>query len=58
MIHLTVNLAFGELSKLKAQARNVRRNPGSKREPFVTGLEFAKPNREQDRILREFMGTR
>ncbi len=58
LIHLTVNLAFGELSNLKAQARNVRRNPGSKREPFVTGLEFAKPNREQDRILREFMGTR
>jgi len=57
-IHLTVNLAFGELSNVKAQVRNVRKNPGSKREPFVTGLEFAKPNREQDRILREFMGTR
>ncbi len=57
-IYLTVNLTFGELSNLKAQVRNVRRNPGSKRELFVTGLEFAKPDREQDRILREFMGTR
>ncbi len=57
-IRLTVNLAFGELTNVKAQVRNVRKNPGSKREPFVTGVEFAKPNREQDRILREFMGTR
>ena len=58
IIRLSVNLTFGELSKVKAEVRNVRKNPGSKREPFVTGLEFAKPNREQDRILREFMGTR
>ena len=58
IIRLSVNLSFGELSKVKAEVRNVRMNPGSKREPFVTGLEFAKPNREQDRILREFMGTR
>lgn len=58
IIRLSVNLTFGELSKVKAEVRNVRKNPGSKREPFVTGLEFAKPDREQDRILREFMGTR
>lgn len=57
-ILITVNLAFGELSKIKAQVRNVRKNPGSKSEPFVTGLEFAKPSKTQDKILREFMGTR
>lgn len=57
-IRITVNLALGELASVKAQVRNVRNNPGSKREPFVTGVEFEKPNREQDRILRAFMETR
>ncbi|MDH5761690.1 MAG: flagellar brake protein [Nitrospinota bacterium] len=57
-ILLTVNLAFGELSKVRAQVRNVRKNPGSKNEPFVTGLEFFKPSPEQDKILRQFMETR
>ena len=57
-IRLNVNLAFGELSGLKAQVRNVRKNPNSKNEPFVTGLEFARLTPEHDRILREFMGTR
>jgi c-di-GMP-binding flagellar brake protein YcgR len=55
---LTANLSFGELSNLKAQVRNVRKNPGSKSEPFVTGLEFSKLSPEQDKLLREFMGTR
>jgi len=58
MIRLTVNLNFGELSGVKAEVRNVRRNPGSKSEPFVTGLEFAKLPPEHDKILRQFMGTR
>jgi c-di-GMP-binding flagellar brake protein YcgR len=57
-ILLTVNLAFGELSKVRAQVRNVRKNPGSKNEPFVTGLEFFKPSLEQDKVLRQFMETR
>lgn len=58
MIRLTVSLNFGELSGVKAEVRNVRRNPGSKSEPFVTGLEFAKLPPEHDKILRQFMGTR
>ena len=58
MIRLTVNLKFGELSGVKAEVRNVRRNPGSKNEPFVTGLEFGKLPPEHDKILRQFMGTR
>ncbi len=57
-LRLTVNLNFGELSNVKAQVRNVRKNPGSKSEPFVTGLEFSKLSPEQDKILRQFMGTR
>ena len=57
-LRLTVNLKFGELSNVKAQVRNVRKNPGSKSEPFVTGLEFSKLSPAQDKILREFMGTR
>ena len=57
-ISLTVNLNFGELSNVKAQVRNVRKNPGSKTQPFVTGLEFSKLSPAQDKILREFMGTR
>ena len=57
-LRLTVNLKFGELSNVKAQVRNVRKNPGSKSEPFVTGLEFSKLPAEHDKILREFMGTR
>lgn len=57
-LRLTVNLKFGELSNVKAQVRNVRKNPGSKSEPFVTGLEFSKLPPEHDKILREFMGTR
>lgn len=58
IIHITVNLAFGELSNVKAEVRNVRKNPGSKSEPFVTGLEFVKLSREQDKLLRQLMGTR
>lgn len=58
IIRLTVNLAVGELSNVKAEVRNVRKNQESKPEPFVTGLEFVKPGREQDKILRQFMGTR
>jgi len=57
-LQLTVNLNFGELSNVKAQVRNVRKNPGSQKEPFVTGLEFSKLSPEHDKILREFMGTR
>jgi c-di-GMP-binding flagellar brake protein YcgR len=57
-IHLNVNLSFGELSSVKAKVRNVRKNPGSKSEPFVTGLEFSRLSQEQDKILRQFMGTR
>ncbi len=57
-LQLTVNLSFGELSRVKAQVRNVRKNPGSKTEPFVTGLEFSRLSQEQDKILRQFMGTR
>ena len=57
-LQLTVNLKFGELANVKAQVRNVRKNPGSKSEPFVTGLEFSKLSPAQDKILREFMGTR
>jgi c-di-GMP-binding flagellar brake protein YcgR len=38
--------------------RNVRKNPGSKSEPFVTGLEFSKLPPEHDKVLRQFMGTR
>jgi c-di-GMP-binding flagellar brake protein YcgR len=57
-LHLTVNLAFGELSGVKAEVRNVRKNPESKSEPFVTGLEFSKLSPGQDKILRQFMGTR
>jgi c-di-GMP-binding flagellar brake protein YcgR len=57
-LRLSVNLKFGELSNVKAQVRNVRKNPGSKSEPFVTGLEFSKLTPAQDKILREFMGTR
>ncbi len=57
-LQLTVNLKFGELANVKAQVRNVRKNPGSKSEPFVTGLEFSKLSPSQDKILREFMGTR
>ena len=57
-IRLNVNLAFGELSDVKAQVRNVRKNPGSKSEPFVTGLEFSKLSPGHDKILRQFMGTR
>ena len=57
-ISLSANLTFGELSDLKALVRNVRRNPLSKSEPFVTGLEFSKLTGEQDRILRDFMKTR
>jgi c-di-GMP-binding flagellar brake protein YcgR len=57
-IRLNVNLAFGELSNVKAQVRNVRKNPGSKSETFVTGLEFSKLSPEHDKILRQFMGTR
>ena len=58
ILKVTVNLAFGELSNVQAQVRNVRKNPGSKSQPFVTGLEFSKPTKTQDKILREFMGTR
>jgi len=57
-IRLNVNLALGELSGVRAQVRNVRKNPGSKSEPFVTGLEFSKLSPKQDKILRKFMGTR
>ena len=57
-LRLNVNLIFGDLSDIKAQVRNVRKNPGSKTEPFVTGLEFEKLSPEHDRILRQFMGTR
>lgn len=57
-LRLTVNLAFGELSNVKAQVRNVRKNPLSKSEPFVTGLEFFRLSPEHDKILRQFMGTR
>jgi len=57
-VRLTVNLNFGELSGVKAEVRNVRKNPGSKNEPFVTGLEFGKLPPEHDKILRQFMGTR
>lgn len=57
-IHLNVNLAFGELSDVQAQVRNVRKNPASIEEPFVTGLEFPMLLPEHDKILRQFMGTR
>ncbi|NIQ03428.1 MAG: hypothetical protein GWM98_26195 [Nitrospinaceae bacterium] len=57
-IILTVNLSFGEVKDLQAQVRNIRKNPQSKSEPYVTGLEFVKPNREQDKVLRKFMESR
>jgi len=57
-IRLKANLAFGELSSVKAKVRNVRKNPGSKSEPFVTGLEFFKLSAGDSKILRQFMGTR
>jgi c-di-GMP-binding flagellar brake protein YcgR len=57
-LHLNVNFTFGDLSNVKAQVRNVRKNPGSKSEPFVTGLEFSKLPPEHDKVLRQFMGTR
>jgi c-di-GMP-binding flagellar brake protein YcgR len=57
-LRLNVNFTFGELSNVKAQVRNVRKNPGSKSEPFVTGLEFSKLPPEHDKVLRQFMGTR
>ncbi len=57
-LRLTVNLNLGELSNVKVEVRNVRKNPGSISEPFVTGLEFSKLSSEHDKILREFMGTR
>jgi c-di-GMP-binding flagellar brake protein YcgR len=57
-LRFNVNLTFGELSNMKAQVRNVRKNPDSKSEPFVTGLEFSKLSPEHDKILRQFMGTR
>lgn len=57
-IRLNVNLAFGELSNVRAQVRNIRKNADSKREPFVTGLEFPKLLPDHDKILRQFMGTR
>ena len=57
-LRLNTNLSFGGLSDIKAQVRNVRKNPGSTTEPFVTGLEFVKISPEHDKILRQFMGTR
>jgi len=57
-IRLNVNLSFGELSNVQAQVRNVRKNPVSTKEPFVTGLEFPMLLPEHDKILRQFMGTR
>lgn len=57
-ILITVNLAVGELANLKSQVRNVRKNSGSKAESYVSGLEFSKPTHAQDKILRQFMGTR
>jgi hypothetical protein len=57
-IRLSVNLIFGELYKVKAQVLNVRKNPGGGNEPFVTGLEFSSLSPRDDKILREFMGTR
>lgn len=57
-IRLSVNISFGELSDVTAQVRNVRKNPSSKSEPYVTGLEFAKLSPEHDKILRQFMSTR
>lgn len=58
ILSLKVNLAFGEISDLKAQVRNVRKNPENKSEPFVTGLEFINLSPEHDRYLRQFAGTR
>ena len=57
-IRLNVNIAIEELSNVKAQVRNVRKNPDGNSEPYVTGLEFSKLTPEQDKILRQFMGTR
>ena len=57
-ISLSVNIAFGELYKVKAQVRNVRKNPGSKGEPFVTGVEFSGLSPGDDKVLRQFMKTR
>ncbi len=57
-VRISVNLSFGELYKVKALVRNVRKNLGSQNEPFVTGLEFASLSPGDDKILREFMGTR
>ena len=57
-IFLNLKLPQGDIVNLPARTRNIRKNPNSEVEPFVTGLEFQKLNTQQDDVLRRFVESR
>lgn len=57
-IYITLELPQGTMTNLKAEVRNVRKNPRSTSEPFVTGVIFSKMSTEQDALLRKFLSSR
>ncbi len=57
-ITMAMKLHTGDLTGIHAEVRNVRKNPKSETEPFVTGLRFLSPSEEHLRVLREFVESR
>lgn len=57
-IFITLELPQGTMTNLKAEVRNVRKNPRSANEPFVTGVIFPGMSAEQDALLRKFLSGR
>ncbi|MCH8157347.1 MAG: PilZ domain-containing protein [Nitrospinae bacterium] len=48
----------GKIDKLSAIVRNVRKNPKSEIEPFVTGVKFSDLSEPQYQLLASFLQTR
>ena len=57
-IFITLELPKETIPNMKAEVRNVRKNPKSTSEPFVTGVTFPKLSVEQDSTLRSFLSGR
>ena len=57
-IFITLELPEATMTNLEAEVMNVRKNPRSTSEPFVTGVFFPKMTPEQDSLLRKFLSGR
>ncbi|MFQ5482174.1 MAG: PilZ domain-containing protein [Nitrospinaceae bacterium] len=58
LITLSLQLQTGELTGVRAEVRNIRRNLRNPKKPYVTGLEFVGMTGEHQAILRKFVQNR